>query len=230
MKVVAYLRVSTELQAEKGLGLEVQERAIRSWAKAKGHRIAHWTRDEGLSGANGPDARTGLQDALDALREGRAEGFVTYNLDRLARTLHYQEAILGQVWAMSGTMFTVEDGEVLEDDPDDPMRKAMRQMRGVFSELERGMIRKRMREGRRVKAERGGYAGFGSPSFGQRAEGRELVPEPDEQATLALIEELHRGGKSLREIIAALEEAGRKPKRSSTWHPESVARIVRRMG
>ena len=33
MKVVGYVRVSTSRQAEEGLGLKVQERAIRAWAR-----------------------------------------------------------------------------------------------------------------------------------------------------------------------------------------------------
>ena len=40
MKVIAYLRVSTDRQAEEGLGLEVQEQAIRAWARANAHRVA----------------------------------------------------------------------------------------------------------------------------------------------------------------------------------------------
>jgi hypothetical protein len=34
--------------------------------------------------------------------------------------------------------------EILEDDPEDPMRTAIRQIRCVFAELERGVIRQRM--------------------------------------------------------------------------------------
>ncbi len=39
MKLVAYLHVSTDRQAEEGLGLDVQDRAIRRWACDNDHRI-----------------------------------------------------------------------------------------------------------------------------------------------------------------------------------------------
>src|SRR2546426_9291882 len=52
MNVVAYLRVSTDRQAEEGLGLDVQKHAIRAWAKQHGNRIVAWARDEGVSGSN----------------------------------------------------------------------------------------------------------------------------------------------------------------------------------
>ena len=63
MKVAAYLRVSTDRQAEEGLGLEVQEQTIRGWARQHGHRVVLWARDEGVSGSNGLDMREGLADA-----------------------------------------------------------------------------------------------------------------------------------------------------------------------
>src|SRR5207249_390470 len=53
VKLVAYLRVSTDRQVEEGFGLDVQEQAIRKWVKREGHRVVLWTRDEGVSGANG---------------------------------------------------------------------------------------------------------------------------------------------------------------------------------
>jgi DNA invertase Pin-like site-specific DNA recombinase len=37
MKLVAYLRVSTEGQAEDGYGLDVQRSQIEKWAKAHTH-------------------------------------------------------------------------------------------------------------------------------------------------------------------------------------------------
>jgi DNA invertase Pin-like site-specific DNA recombinase len=39
VRIIGYIRVSTDRQAEEGLGLEVQERAIRSWARQEGHRL-----------------------------------------------------------------------------------------------------------------------------------------------------------------------------------------------
>ena len=39
MRVIGYVRVSTAVQAEDGLGLDVQKAAIRSWCKANGHRL-----------------------------------------------------------------------------------------------------------------------------------------------------------------------------------------------
>ena len=150
---------------------------------------------------------------------------MVYKLDRLARSLTVQEGTLAKVWGLGGSVFSVDLGEVPEDDPDDPMRTAMRQMVGVFAQLERGMIAARIRAGRKLKAEDGGYA-QGAPPFGYRAEGGELVPDEGEAATLARIAELRAGGASLKLIAHTLNAEGLRPKRSDRWHSETVRRVV----
>jgi DNA invertase Pin-like site-specific DNA recombinase len=114
VKVVAYLRVSTDHQAERGLGLQVQEQAIRKWARAGGHKVVLWTRDEGVSGSNGLDTRVGLLDALGGLKARGTEGLVVYRLDRLARDLIVQEtfACRGEARRRS-RVFDVTDGVVV---------------------------------------------------------------------------------------------------------------------
>ncbi len=226
MKLAAYIRVSTDKQAEKGFGLDVQRQTVKAWAKAHGHRIVLWTCDEGVSGTRDAADRPGLTAALQALQEG-AEGLVVPRLDRLARSLSVQEAALAHAWRSGAVVFSCDTGEVLADSPDDPMRTALRQMMGVFSQLERSMLSARMRAGRRMKAEQGGYA-FGSPPLGYRAHDGSLVADDQEQATLERIRQLRAEGNSLRQICAALENEGHKPKRSTKWHPQSLAAILKR--
>jgi DNA invertase Pin-like site-specific DNA recombinase len=157
-------------------------------------------------------------------------GIVVYRLDRLARDLIIQEQLLAEVRRMGGEVFSTSAAEAgyLTDDPDDPSRKLIRQVLGAVSEYERSMISLRLRTGRRRKAEKGGFA-YGSPHYGYRAEGKQLVADEDEQAALARIRELRGDGRSLREIAGVLEAEGFRPKRSQRWHPESLRRIVARI-
>jgi site-specific DNA recombinase len=48
---VGYIRVSTEEQATNGHGLEVQNRAIRSFAESQGYALVDVISDPGVSGA-----------------------------------------------------------------------------------------------------------------------------------------------------------------------------------
>jgi DNA invertase Pin-like site-specific DNA recombinase len=229
-RLVAYLRVSTDRQAEEGLGLEVQEQAIRRWAKTNGYKIVAWATDAGVSGSNGLETREALPGALGAIRAGEAAGMVVYRLDRLARDLIVQETVLAEIRRMGGAVFSTFASEdaYLEDDPADPSRKLIRQILGAVSEYERAMTRLRLEAGRSRKREKGGYAGHGSPAFGYRAESRTLVAEDDEQETVARIVTLAEEGRSLREIVATLEAEGRQPKRGARWYPQTVARVLAR--
>jgi DNA invertase Pin-like site-specific DNA recombinase len=229
MRVAAYLRVSTDRQAEEGLGLEVQEQAIRAWSRTNGHRVVLWARDEGVSGSNGLDTRLGLVDALEALKAGDAAGLVVYRLDRLARDLVLQEQLIADIRRMGADVFSTSTAEAayLTDDPDDPSRKLIRHVLGAVNEYERAMIALRLRSGRRRKHDNGGYA-YGSPPFGYRAQGRQLIEHPEEQAALRRMRELRGTGASYRDIAASLESEGHRPKRGRVWHPMTIRQILTR--
>jgi DNA invertase Pin-like site-specific DNA recombinase len=228
LRLVAYLRVSTARQVD-GYGLADQEKQVRAWCRQRGYRLVRIIKDEGKSGTLDAAERPGLLDVLKAVKAREADGVVMRDLDRIARTLTVQEAVLAQLWKLGGHAFIVTSpDEIPADDPDDPMRTAMRQMAGVFAQLERAMAIKRMRNGRQVKADQGGYA-FGSPAFGLRAAGKALAPDEREQEAIARIAELDSEGKSLREIIAALESEGVPSKRGGRWHPATVNRVLTRL-
>lgn len=228
-KVVAYLRVSTDRQAEEGLGLEVQADAIKAWAKAKNTRVVATFADEGVSGSNGLDTREALLDAFNVIKASKADGLIVYRLDRLARDLIIQETLLAEVKRLGGEVFSTSAAEAsyLTDDPDDPSRKLIRQVLGAVAEYERSMIALRLRSGRKRKAKDGGYA-YGAPPFGFRVEDGELVPDEGEQATLLRARVLQKNGASVREIATTLNEEGRRTKRGARWHPTTVARVLGR--
>ncbi len=231
MDLVGYVRVSSESQAD-GYGPEVQEQAIRKWAKTHSHRLTSIRSDIGVSGALPPEERPGMTEALDVLRPPpKATGLVVARLDRLARSLTVQEAILQMAWQSGASVFTADQGEVLADDPDDPMRTAMRQMAGVFAQLDRALVVKRMADGRRAKAETGRHA-VGDYPFGFMGKGtgkaRDAAKDPNEQRAVRRIVELRRAGASYRTIAEALDAEGLRPRRAARWSAMSVRNIAER--
>lgn len=133
--------------------------------------------------------RPGLTEALRLLRKPpKADGLVAARIDRLARELHAQEAIFALVWRENGRVFTADYGEWMRDDPDDPMRTAMRQMAGVFAQLDRATIIKRLRSGIEAKRAAGKHA-TGNYRFGYHGAGkgrdRDAAPREDEQEAVA---------------------------------------------
>lgn len=229
MRVVGYLRVSTDRQAEEGLGLDIQESAIREWAHTQGHEIVAMYRDEGISGSNGIATRIGLGDALTALKDGEASGLVAYRLDRLARDLVLQEQLLADVWRLNCEVYSCSpaEGSYLSDDPNDPSRALIRQVLGAVSQYERSMIALRLRSGRKRKRESGGFGG-GQVPFGMRNEGGVLVPDEREQAVIARVRSLRADGASLGAIARTLNEEGVAGKKVQQWHPQTVSRVLAR--
>lgn len=230
MRLVGYVRVSSDGQLD-GFGLDVQERILKEWARGHGHRLITIERDGAVRGTTDAVDRPGLTAALRDLQDGRADGLIVATLDRLARRLTVQEAILAMVWQHSGTMFTADDGEVREDDPDDPMRTAIRQMRGVFAQLDRSMVVKRLRDGRRAKEAAGrksvGVYAYGYAGAGKGRE-RDAVPDLAEQRAVRRIAQLRASGASYRVIASTLDGEGLRPRRASTWSAMSVRAVVQR--
>ena len=176
MKIVGYVRVSTSTQVEDGFGLAIQKAAVRDWCKANGHKLVTTLCDEGISGAKELEDRPGLADALGMLRDKQAQGIVVPRSDWLARDLIVQETVLAEIRRIGAKVFSTSPAEAsyLTDDPDDPSRKMIRQVLGAVAEYERSMVVLRLRNGRRRKAQTGGYAS-GAPAFGYEARDKALV-------------------------------------------------------
>lgn len=234
-RLVAYLRVSS-IELSSGFRLADQRRAIRDAAKALDARVVKWCSDEGLSGALPAEERPGLECALAALDDGEADGLIVRDLDRLARAVTVQEAVIGRAWMLDhAAVFTsLPPQEVKRDDPDDPMRTAMREMAGVFAGLERRMVAKRLRDGRRAKAAAGGHA-TGATPYGWKSAKRSpsnpngaLVPVAAEQAALRRMAELRASGASTHHIADLLTKEGHPTKRGGRWASATVARILAR--
>jgi hypothetical protein len=94
VRLVGYPRVSTRGQVRTGASIPYQDLEIRAWARHNGHRIVRMFPEEGRSGALDLEDRAALTAAIDLVATGKAEGLVCYSLDRLAREITVQEAIL----------------------------------------------------------------------------------------------------------------------------------------
>ncbi|MFJ8589540.1 recombinase family protein [Streptomyces sp. NPDC093595] len=229
LRLVMLLRVSTAGQLD-GYGLDAQEKDCRKWARTAGPglggiRIVKVLKDEAISGKAGDDERPALAEALQLLADGEADGLLAPNLDRLARQLTQQEAILSVIWAHGTRAFTADRGEHLPDDDDDPMRTFVRQVMGAAAQLERGLIVKRLKGGRRTKAANGGYA-TGAPAYGQKAVNKELAEDSGEAEVLAQMRQWQAEGVSIRGIVDRLNAARVPSKRGGKWHPTTVARLL----
>lgn len=87
----------------------------------------------------------------------------------------------------------------------------------------------KLNQARLAKAARGGYAGYGSPAFGQQSINGQLVVNEKEQEIIELIRRHHKSGKSLQQIADWLNQNNYTTKRGHQWKRISIKRVLDRL-
>src|SRR5205823_10531728 len=108
MRLIGYAR---EVPDVVGPTYEMQEAAMRLWAKRNRHRLVRVIGEAGLSCAEDVATRMGFADALDELRIGAAEGIIVARLDRLALDVTTQELLLAEVWRSGGVVRSADPAD-----------------------------------------------------------------------------------------------------------------------
>ncbi|MDQ2069291.1 recombinase family protein [Natronospira bacteriovora] len=85
MRLIGYIRVSTDEQARDGHSLMTQRRQIEAFAGAQGDEIVHWVSDEGVSASKPLDSRLGGGRLIEDMETFDADGVIVQRLDRLFR-------------------------------------------------------------------------------------------------------------------------------------------------
>ena len=225
MKVIGYIRVSTEEQATDGVSLATQREKLMGYAKLYDLELVEIIEDAGQSGKT--LNRPGLQDALAMIRRGEAGGLLIAKLDRLSRSVvDWNTLIDGYFGERAGRqLFSVADSI-------DTRTAAGQLVLNVLmsvSQWERETIGERTRDALQYKIRNGERCG--KVRFGYRLadDGKTLDAEPAEQEAIHLIGKLKAAGQSLRDIAAELTRRGILTKEGNArWTHTSVARILDR--
>lgn len=236
MNAVAYLRVSTDEQAESRAGLEGQLHSIQSHCRRNGLALKATFSDEGISGAANLDKRPGLLDAINAL--GRGDVLMVSKRDRLARDVVACAVVERMVAKRGGRVVSVA-GE--GTDADDATSVLMRRIVDAFAEHERLVIAARTRAALQAKRRRGERAGkmpFGytladasaSPSRSRAGNPVALVAVPEQLAVVERIRRERAAGLSMRTIAQRLTDDGIPTATGlSRWSHATIQGIVRQL-
>lgn len=225
MKIFAYLRVSTDKQAESGVGLSAQRDSCLKWAEAHGAVVEHFYSDEGVSGSTGLDKRPALLEAISCLSKG--DVLLVAKRDRLARSEPLTLAMIEAAVNRKNAKIVSVAGEGTNSD--DPSEVLMRRMVDAFSEYERNIIRARTKSAMQTKKkgnERVGHIPFG---FRLSDDGVHLEENKEEQSILSQLQELIASGLSTRQIADELNRRQSFNRGKSKWNHGSVHRIRMRL-
>lgn len=222
MKLVGYIRVSTESQ-EENTSLREQKERIEAYCTAFGHELVEVFREIG-SGKD-MEHRPEFQAAMNMVATA-ADGIVSLKLDRIARNCRDVLTLVEDVLQPQNKALVLLD---LQVDTSTPTGKMILTMMAAVAELERSQINERTQGGRKAKAAKGGYA-YGAPAFGQKSDGSgELTVNESEQAVIDIIRRHRKSGKSFAAIADYLNLKGYPSKRGGGWHAASVQRTYKRL-
>ena len=207
--LIAYYRVSTQKQGRSGLGLEAQQTAIATFAKAEGLKvIGEYTEIETGKGADALDRRPKLAAALKAARKQDASVCVA-KLDRLSRDVHFISGLMTH----KVPFIVAELGA--QADP------FLLHIYAALAEQERRMISERTRAGLQAARKRG--VRLGSSTIGRENRQAALQRAKELRPVLKSLE-----GQSARSIAAELNRRKIATPRGLKWSAMTVIRVQRR--
>ena len=207
MRVVAYVRVSSEEQADSRAGLEAQKAAILRECERRGWQVVEVIEDAGFSAKD--LKRPGVRAALDQLSRKQADGLVVAKLDRLSRSMLDFTAVMAKAqkegWALVALDCAV--------DTTTPAGEAMAHVLATFAQFERRLIGQRTREALAVKKQQGVRLGR---------------PESIPPRLARRIRTMRSRGLALQAICDRLNSEGvPTPRGGSEWRPTSLRAVLK---
>ncbi len=174
MKIVIYIRVSTEDQAREGYSLEVQREYLESFAKREGHEVFKVYCDDGISAYS--IRRPALQELLQDAKVKKFELVLVHKIDRFSRNL---KDLLNLADELSS--YSVGFKSATEPfDTTTSVGKLMFQQLGSFAEFERNRIAERVFPGMLKGVQQGNWQGARYSPYGYRYNKANKLLEIDE--------------------------------------------------
>lgn len=220
-KTVAYLRVSTEKQADKGVSLEAQKAKVQAYASLYDLDLIEVIVDAGISAKT--MARPGLQKALAMLKAGTAEALLVVKLDRLTRSVKDLGTLIESCTAQGWALLSVSE----QIDTRSAAGRLVLNVLASVAQWEREATGERTAVAMaHLKAE-GKYTGGHAPYGWKLSEnGKALEVEPDEQSIIIEAKALKAQGLSLRKIGESLTAKGLMPRTGKSWNPKMVQGLL----
>ena len=222
VRIIGYVRVSTDQQVESGLGLQAQRNAIIEYANKIGVHEYQIFGDESSSGSLSLDKRPGMLEAIAALKKGSI--LVVAKRDRLGRDPLVIAMIESAVKRKNANIIsTAGEGT---DSTDEPTSILLRRMVDAFSEYERLIIGRRTKAALKVKKDKGQR--IGHIPFGKKLadDGIHLEFNHDETEILRVMSKLKAKNTPIRTIAKSMNSNGQF-NRGAIWNHASVHRMLK---
>lgn len=220
-RAVAYLRVSTDKQADKGVSLEAQRAKVEAYAALYDVELVEVIVDAGVSAKS--LERPGLDCALGMLKTGHADALLVVKLDRLTRSVRDLGELVERYFA-AGKAALLSVGEQI--DTRSAAGRLVLNVLASVSQWEREAIGERTAAAMQHKAAAGEFTGGEAPYGYRVAEGGTLAALEGEQAVIVQARALRSAGLSLRAVAAELDRQGLRARSGRAFAAVQIARMV----
>ena len=231
IKAVSYSRVSGKGQVE-GYGFDRQEENINHFANQNGYDLVEFYREEGVSRTTGEEDRPAFKEMLLNVIRQKIDFIILEGMDRLARELRVQENLCVYLASKDIQLISANTGEnITKAIEEDPMKKAMIQIQGVFAELDKSQVVRKLRNGREKTRERNEKAKTNLTLDGNgKCEGRKSYAQTNPEL-IQLVKKLSRKPKnrtrpSLRKISSKLFELGYSTKSGNQFSASQIKNLL----
>lgn len=221
MRAVAYVRVSTDKQADRGISLEAQVEKVRAMATVHSAELIEVVTDAGES-AKSLD-RPGMAHVLEMVRTKTVDMVIVAKLDRLTRSVRDLADLLELFERKNVALISV--AEAL--DTGSAAGRLLLNIMVSVSQWEREAIGERTRDAMAHKRAKNEWIGNAPYGFKVAEDRKHVEPEEPEQKILRRIRQMRRCGSSLRQIATKLNREGVRTRSGGSWRYEYVARVLR---
>jgi len=218
---IAYVRVSTERQGEKGISLDGQLIQIRQFASKTGFRINKIFREIGSAMGKDP-AKLPLRRQACALSKKKRWPIIVAGLDRFARNVDLLE------------IYVRDDRlQVISANCGPESNYVILQSQGARAQMEGEEIGRRTKEGLARAKARG--ARLGNPINLEEAQrkgaeaNKAIARQRAQEFERMLAEASGSGARTADQIASSLNDLGYKTPRGAVWTQENVYRVMRQL-
>ena len=218
-----YTRVSTVVQADEGMSLDVQRDIGIERARSLGFEFKLWNEGGRSSNHEEIDKRPVLSQVYDGIRKGVIKHLFVYDQSRLSRNDNVSSIFRYECNKQGVTLYNKE-GKYDLGNPQDQFLKQILDAVGQFDNAQRT---ERTRLGKIGRIRQGNWMG-GPPPFGYEIKDKKLVIEPVEAKWVKRIFEMYADRISTMDIKIELDSNGVSPRRKiGTWSVGSLQALMR---
>ncbi len=222
-RVAAYLRVSTEEQAEQNISLPAQKSRLIQYCQSREWIIHDFYTDDGQTGKNLD--RPAMKKLIFDARQKKFDMVLVIKLDRLSRRQQHVLYLIEDVFTPNEIGFN----SVTESfDTTTPMGRAVLGIMAAFAQLERETIVERVVDAKIESAKQGRYMGGPSPfGYSHDPANKSLVIDPDQADIVTMIYDEYLTRQAGYQAIAdTLNERKIKAPQIKYWRKETISKIL----